>query len=119
MPARELQPKTRVMLVQINWWTVLDQRQYFEDLGDHAGELETSVMQHLVPDLVLPLGDAGSGRERKPKIAGVVRGMMTVRCKRRGSEEPKLFGPLSVVKARRIPCSRRTETTASLWLPFG
>ena len=68
---RELQPQTRVMLVQINWWTVLDQKRYFDDLGDHAGELETSVMQHIAPDLVLPLGDAGSGAERKPKIAGL------------------------------------------------
>jgi creatinine amidohydrolase len=68
---RELQPQTRVTLVQINWWTVLDQKHYFEDLGDHAGEMETSVMQHIEPDLVLPLGDAGPGRERKPKIAGM------------------------------------------------
>jgi len=68
---RELQPKTRVMLVTINWWTVVDQRAYFEDLGDHAGEMETAVMQHIAPDLVLPLGDAGPGRERKPKIAGL------------------------------------------------
>ena len=39
--------------------------------GDHAGELETSVMQHVAPDLVLPLAEAGPGRERKPKIAGL------------------------------------------------
>jgi creatinine amidohydrolase len=68
---RELQPKTRVLLVAINWYTVVDQKSYFEDLGDHAGELETSVMQHVAPELVLPLGEAGSGAERKPKIAGL------------------------------------------------
>ena len=68
---RELQPKTRVLLVTINWWTVVDQKRYFEDLGDHAGEMETSVLLHVVPDLVQPLGDAGPGRERKPKIAGL------------------------------------------------
>jgi creatinine amidohydrolase len=68
---RELQPKTRVLLVTINWWAVVDQKRYFDDLGDHAGEMETSVLLHVVPDLVQPLGDAGSGRERKPKIAGL------------------------------------------------
>ena len=28
-------------------------------------------MQHIAPELVLPLGDAGAGHERKPKIAGL------------------------------------------------
>ncbi len=68
---RELQPRTQVMLVAINWYGCVDPTPYFDDLGDHAGELETSVMQHVAPDLVLPLGDAGPGTERRPKIAGL------------------------------------------------
>jgi creatinine amidohydrolase len=65
---RELQANTDVFLCAINWYTIVDPREYFEDLGDHAGEIETSVMLALAPDLVLPLSEAGPGTERRPKI---------------------------------------------------
>ncbi|HEY0779773.1 MAG TPA: creatininase family protein [Gemmatirosa sp.] len=68
---RELQPATRVLLCLVNWYACVDPRDYFTDLGDHAGELETSVMQHIAPALVLPLAEAGNGRERRPKIAAL------------------------------------------------
>jgi creatinine amidohydrolase len=64
---RELQAKTNVFLAAVNWYKVGDAKRIFTDLGDHAGELETSVMMHLTPDLV-SFGDAGSGSERKWKI---------------------------------------------------
>ena len=67
---RELQPRTRVLLCTVNWYACVDPRAYFDDLGDHAGELETSIMQHIAPELVLPLADAGPGHERRPKITG-------------------------------------------------
>jgi creatinine amidohydrolase len=67
---RELQPQVEVFLSAVNWYRVVELRDHFEDLGDHAGEMETSVMQHIAPDLVLPLAQAGTGRERKPRIAG-------------------------------------------------
>lgn len=66
---RELQPHTSVFLSTINWWQVVPASDYFAEPGDHAGELETSVMLHLAPDLVGPLSAAGEGRERRPKIA--------------------------------------------------
>ena len=68
---RELQPRTRVFLSLVNWYSCVDPKGYFEDLGDHAGELETSIMLHVAPGLVTPLGDAGSGRERKPRMRGL------------------------------------------------
>jgi len=61
---REFQAKTAVFLALVNWWACLDARPFFEDPGDHAGELETSVMQHLAPNLVRPLSEAGPGRAR-------------------------------------------------------
>jgi creatinine amidohydrolase len=67
---RELQPSTRMLLVTVNWWQVGDAK-VFTEPGDHGGELETSVMLHVAPSLVRPLGEAGAGRERKPKIAGL------------------------------------------------
>jgi creatinine amidohydrolase len=66
---RELQPQVNLFLSAIDWYRVVDPAPYFENLGDHAGEMETSVMQHIAPDLVLPLSEAGEGRERKFRIA--------------------------------------------------
>jgi creatinine amidohydrolase len=63
-----------VFLCTINWWSCLDARPFFHEPGDHAGELETSVMLHLAPDLVLPLADAGDGAERKARVAGLREG---------------------------------------------
>lgn len=68
---RELQPRTRVFLCTLNWYKVVDPAGYFADPGDHAGELETSVMLHAAPELVLPLGEAGDGRERRPRVAAL------------------------------------------------
>ena len=65
---RELQPQVSLFLCTVNWYKVVDPKGFFTDLGDHAAELETSVMQHIAPDLVLPLSDAGSGAARKFKI---------------------------------------------------
>jgi creatinine amidohydrolase len=61
---RELQARTTQLIVTVNWWSILDSTQYFHAPGDHAGELETSVMLYLVQDLLLPLSEAGKGEER-------------------------------------------------------
>jgi len=52
----------------------VDPKQFFTDLGDHAGELETSVMLHVAPELVRPLAEAGSGLGRQFKIAALHEG---------------------------------------------
>lgn len=66
---RELQPQVSLFLCVINWFKVVDPKPFFTDLGDHAAELETSVMQHLAPEHVLPLSEAGPGAARKFKIS--------------------------------------------------
>jgi creatinine amidohydrolase len=71
---RELQPRTKVFLSAINWYKVVEPREHFADLGDHAGELETSVMQHIQPSLVRPLDEAGPGREHKSRLQGIREG---------------------------------------------
>ena len=68
---RELQPKTTVFLCTVNWWQVVDPKPYFTEPGDHAGEVETSILLHYTPDLVRPLGEAGDGRERKSTVPGL------------------------------------------------
>lgn len=71
---RELTPKTRVHVSTVNWWTILPVRDYFDEPGDHAGELETSVMQIIAPELVLPAEDWGNGAQRRPSIAALREG---------------------------------------------
>ena len=43
--------------------------------GDHAGELETSVMMEITPELVLPLSEAGKGDAKTFKIDGLKTGL--------------------------------------------
>ena len=68
---RELQPLP-IFVCTVNWYQSVDQQPFFSDLGDHAGEMETSVMMHVAPELVGPLSDAGPGKARRFKIAALV-----------------------------------------------
>ncbi len=66
---RELGLKYPQMFICVcNWFQMSDKSNYFENKGDHADEMETSLMLYLKPDLVLPLSEAGSGAEKKNKI---------------------------------------------------
>jgi creatinine amidohydrolase len=71
---RELQPQVKSFLCLMNWYKLVDPKEFFTDLGDHAGELETSVMLHVAPDLVRPLAEAGSGAARPWKLEGLREG---------------------------------------------
>lgn len=53
-----------MFICQVNWFKIPGVENYFEDLGEHAGEVETSFMQYLMPELVLPLSEAGEGKAR-------------------------------------------------------
>ena len=68
---RELQPRTRVFLSAINWWSCVDVKAFVEEAGDHAGEAETAAMLHLAPELVRPLEEAGSGHARAWRLTGI------------------------------------------------
>ncbi len=67
---RELQLETGIFLCAVNWYTVLPADRFFDEPGDHAGELETSVVMHLRPELVRPLDEAGPGQARSLKLSG-------------------------------------------------
>jgi creatinine amidohydrolase len=71
---RELQPSTNVFLCLVHWYSMVDPASYFDTPGDHAGELETSVMLHIAPENVLPLAEAGEGRARQFSIRGLREG---------------------------------------------
>lgn len=63
-----------MFLCQCNWFQALDQKLFFENIDDHAGEMETSLMLHLAPELVLPLSEAGDGASKKFKFSAIREG---------------------------------------------
>jgi creatinine amidohydrolase len=71
---RELQATTPIFICTINWWTILKAAEYFDEPGDHAGEMETSMMMVIKPDVLLPLSEAGAGKARKFRVAGLREG---------------------------------------------
>ena len=71
---RELWPRYELFLCTVDWFRWLD-ASIFEEVGDHAGEMETSLMQVFAPQWVLPLSEAGDGFERKFKIEALRQGL--------------------------------------------
>jgi len=70
---REIQLQFPEMLISlVEWFKILDLSKYFEEDGDHAGEMETSVIMHYFPHLVLPLNEAGDGNAKSSKLKGVL-----------------------------------------------
>ena len=51
-----------------NWYMSFEKEKIFENSGDHADEMETSLMLHLVPKLVLPIEEAGDGNFKRFSI---------------------------------------------------
>ena len=70
---RELWPHYRMFMCTLDWYKWIDQS-LFDEIGDHAGEMETSLVQHIRPDWVLPLSSAGAGEERKFRIEALREG---------------------------------------------
>jgi len=63
-----------MFLAFTNWFTSMEKSKYFTHPGDHADEMETSLLMHLRPELVLPLDEAGPGNENKIRIEGIQKG---------------------------------------------
>jgi creatinine amidohydrolase len=60
-----------MFIAQLNWYRVItDWEDYFDDAGDHAGEMETSIMMNIARDWVLPIDQAGDGKSKKLKFEG-------------------------------------------------
>lgn len=57
-----------IFLSVTHWFKAMDKPDYFEHPGDHADEMETSLIMHLKPELVLPKKEWGDGTEKKNKI---------------------------------------------------
>ena len=66
----------KMFLATSNWFQAMDRKAYFEMDGDHAEEMETSLLLHLRPELVLPRDDWGEGKEKKHKIKAFSEGWL-------------------------------------------
>ncbi len=64
----------RMFISSCDWFKSLDQKLFFENKDDHAGEMETSLMLYIRPDLVLPLNEAGDGSAKKIKFEAIQEG---------------------------------------------
>ena len=71
---RVIQAKKELFLCVVNGYQVVPREEHFDAPGDHADELETSLLMHLTPDTVLPLSEAGTGHSKKFRVSGLNEG---------------------------------------------
>jgi len=72
---RELGAKYRDMFICLcNWYQWRGKDEFFERKGDHADEMETSLLLYLTPHLVRPLEEAGEGKDKKYRIEALRQG---------------------------------------------
>ena len=64
----------KMFLSSCNWYQAVDQKPFFENKDDHAGEMETSVILYLRPELVRPLSEAGDGASKKFRMTAIREG---------------------------------------------
>lgn len=64
----------KMLLASCNWYKSVNKKEFFDNEGDHADEMETSLILYLASKLVLPLKEAGEGIEKKIKIKGIREG---------------------------------------------
>lgn len=64
----------KMFLASCDWFKMGDQKDFFENKDDHAGEMETSLLMYLRPDLVLPLNEAADGAAKKFKYQAIQQG---------------------------------------------
>ena len=71
---RELLPQIDIFICTLSWWGSVDMAGIFDNKGDHADEMETSLMQLFTPDWVLPLSEAGDGAENPFRLSAMREG---------------------------------------------
>ena len=61
----------------LNWFKVEPGAGYFQNKGDHADEMETSVMLHAYPNLVADLSEAGDGYTKQFRFRAMKEGWVS------------------------------------------
>lgn len=77
--ARELYGKTPVFIAVVDWWKVASdmEEKIFENKGEHANEMETSLALELTPDLV-HLDDADDGAVKSSSFEAINKGWVFI-----------------------------------------
>ena len=91
---RELLPRFAMFICCMDWFRIADQ-ELFAAGGDHANEMETSLMQYLRPDWVCPC---------RRRAAATSTSLRSPRCGKAG------FGPSAI--GRRRPTTQASATRA-------
>ncbi|MEZ5071631.1 MAG: creatininase family protein [Bacteroidales bacterium] len=61
--------RPELLLASCNWFQSVDKDAIFENRGDHADEMETSLMIYARPELVRPLEEAGEGKAKSFRVS--------------------------------------------------
>ena len=64
----------QLFICSLNWFQAAPKKGIFVEPGDHADEMETSVMMHIAPNLVLSLDQAGDGANKRFNLDGFKEG---------------------------------------------
>jgi creatinine amidohydrolase len=59
-----------LFICSLNWYQSASKIGIFQNPGDHADEMETSVMMNIAPDLLLPISEAGDGATKNYMLNG-------------------------------------------------
>lgn len=83
------------------WFKMANKYDFFEAKGDHADEMETSLILHLAPELVLSKENWGTGAEKKNKIKAFTQGWAwTERPWSKVSEDTGIGSPMASTKEK-------------------
>ncbi len=63
----------KMFIASCDWFRAIDQKLFFDNKDDHAGEMETSLLLYLRPDLV-DISIAGEGKSKKFKFDAIREG---------------------------------------------
>jgi creatinine amidohydrolase len=64
----------QLFICSLNWFKAAATKDFFQEVGDHADEMESSVMMHIAPELVMPLSIAGDGATKNFNLKGFKEG---------------------------------------------
>ena len=107
-----------MFLSSCDWYSSIAKEEYFEHTGDHADEMETSLLLYLAPNLVLPLDQAGPGAEKKITIKGIQEGWAwTERKWSKATNDTGIGDPVNATKEKGERCfNAMIEKMAQLFI---
>jgi creatinine amidohydrolase len=60
-----------MFIASCDWFRAFNKKEIFDETGDHADEMETSLMMYLAGEMVSPLDQAGDGSAKTFRVKGL------------------------------------------------